>query len=85
MDYGIEIFRQLEMRIFFVRIVVHGIWYWTDIHVPVLALASEWNTANERMRFYVIIVTIVMLSHLCLGLRWISDPFRRGFCHQSHF
>jgi len=41
MDYGIEIFRQLEVRIFFVCIVVHGIRYWTDIHVPVLALASE--------------------------------------------
>jgi len=41
MDYGIEIFCELEVWIFFVRIVVYGIRYWTDIHVPVLAFASE--------------------------------------------
>lgn len=41
MDHGFEVFRELEVRIVFVRVVVYGIRYWTDIYVPVLALASE--------------------------------------------
>lgn len=41
MDHSIEILRQLEVRIIFVRVVVYGIRYRFDIYVPVLALASE--------------------------------------------
>lgn len=47
MDHGVEVFRKLEVRFFLVRVVVHGIRHWTDIHVPVLALASEYLTTNE--------------------------------------
>lgn len=41
MDHGFEVFRKFEVRIVFIRILVYGIWYWTDIYVPVLAFASE--------------------------------------------
>lgn len=41
MDHGFEVFCEPKVRIVFVRVVVYGIRYRTDIHVPVLALASE--------------------------------------------
>lgn len=41
MGYRVEILRELEVRIILVRVVVHGIRHWTDIHVPLLALTSE--------------------------------------------
>lgn len=46
MGDGVEIFRQPEVRIVLVRVVVHGIRYRSYIHVPVLALASE--SKNRR-------------------------------------
>jgi len=48
MDYRIEIFRELEVRIVLVRVVVYGIRYRADFHVPFLALASECRNTVER-------------------------------------
>lgn len=45
MGYGVEVFRQSQVRIVPVRVVVYGIRYRIDIYVSVLALTSKsWPT-----------------------------------------
>lgn len=82
MGNGVEIFCELKVRIVLVRIVVYGIRYWTDIHVPLLALASEYSYRRNES-----------LSTPCgthvnddqfSGLRRISDAFRRRLGHQPY-